>query len=153
MAQTKFYSNYFADTGIDANSSGDPAVEDRSPSQAIRGELVPFDAYITGTPATTDTWRFIRVPKGAKLAFATWSNDDLGTTATGDLGWESTASAGDDFLNDNAFGTASTGTVLTPAAIMAQTATSAADYLSITWSAVTSGASGTVRIIGAWFVP
>jgi hypothetical protein len=112
---------------------------------------VGFRAALTGTPATGDKWRMVPVPKGARMLSLVISNADLGTSAPGDVGWET--SDADAFIDDHAFGTASTGTAAAAAAIAGQTATTAADYLSITFGTISSGASGAVTATGAWFVP
>ena len=124
--------------------------EPKCPSQAIRGQVVGFSASITATPVTGDVWRFIKVPKGAKLLSCRHTNTDMGTDVPGTLGWES--------ADNNAFDTdvdwedAATADIGS-AEMDAATTPTTEDYLSVTIGTVSSGASGTATVTGAWFVP
>ena len=138
------YSDYFTvtDTG---------SYEPKSPSQAVRGQVVGFQAnFASRTPATGDVYRVIKVPKGAVLLHLHYTNTDMGTDVPGTLGWES--------ADNNAFDTdvdwedAQTQTV-SDADIDAATAPTTDDFLSVTIGTVSSGAAGTVKFTGAWFVP
>lgn len=143
------YSNYFV--AIPATEGLSTVYyEDRSPRLARAGETVSFRATITGTPVTGDIWRFVSVPKGARLRNAEVTNTDLGTDVPGTLGWESTDA--DAFDTDVVLETAAT-TAVTDALIGAGPVTTSEDHLSITIGTVDTGASGTVTIIGSYVVP
>lgn len=145
------YSNYF--TVTEAGT-----YEPNGPSQAIRGQVVGFAATITALPVTGDIWRFIKVPKGAKMLYLACTNASLGTDCPGTLGWES-ADAGA-FSTDVVWETANTLASISDTAnaatrLRVNTAgvTAAEDYLSCTIGTVNTGASGAVTITGAYLVP
>lgn len=138
------YSDYF--TVTDAGT-----YEPKAPNQAIRGQVVGFQAnFASRTPATGDVYRVIPVPKGAVLLHLHFTNTDMGTDVPGTLGWES--------ADANAFDTdvdwedAQTTTVA-DSDIDAATAPTGNDYLSVTIGTVSSGSAGTVKFTGAYFVP
>lgn len=149
---------YFTDTGVN-----DPSVntstytarnsfEDKSPSTAIRNQAVPFRALATAIslPGATDVLRFISVPKGAQILYLNWWATTGSGSSTARLGWESGAPTIFSGVVDLV--TAQAGLLLTPALLVTQTATTAADYLSATLSA-SSAAIVTVGVMGAWYIP
>lgn len=151
MAQSIWYSDQFTDTGHDDGDN--PIVEFKGPSQAIRGQLVPFFATISAvTPVTGSKWRFIKVPKGARMHSLNWTNSKSGTVtdAPGTLGWETTAVS--QFDTDVVFETAAT-TSATPTELVADVVTSAEDYLSVVFGTIDGTGTVTATVWGAWFIP
>lgn len=152
MAQSIWYSDQFNATGL-TDSSGNPIVEDSSPSQAIRGVLVPFRAVMSTTvPVTGSKWRFIKVPKGARMHSLNWTSVKTGTVtdAPGTLGWETTAVSA--FDSDVVFETDAT-TSSTPTDLVVDVVTSAEDYLSIVFGTIDGTGSVAATVWGAWFIP
>lgn len=149
MAQSIWYSDQFTDTGFD--SGDNPVVEDNSPSQAIRGVLVPFQFSITATPVTGAKWRLIKVPKGAKLYSYSETTSGTSTACPGVLGWEGTGSA-NQFITDLDWEDADTLTVAESVLVSAVVA-SAETYLTATIGTVDTGGATTVVGKGAWFIP
>ena len=152
MAQSIWYSDQFTATGL-TDSSGNPIVENSSPSQAIRGQLVPFFASIATTvPVTGAKWRFISLPEGARIHDLNWTSVKTGTVndAPGTLGFEvADVSAFDD---DVVFETDAT-TSATPAALVFDTVAGASDYLSVIFGTINGTGSVAARVWGSWYMP
>lgn len=145
------YSDYFT-----LNEAG--TYDNKSPSQAIRGQVVGFSASITALPVTGDLWRFLKVPKGAKMLTLQCKNADLGTDCPGTLGWESADP--DAFSLDVVWETANvlgsistTANVATAGQVAVAGVTAAEDYLTCTIGTVSSGASGLVTVSGSYYIP
>ena len=120
------------------------------------GNMGIFYGTYTGTPATGDVWRLCKLPAGAKVIRITLINADLGTAAPADFGFlpvdGSTVDAAgvatvdaDAFLNDQALGTASTGTI----AYFADAPVNIprTSYAALTFGTIDTGASGKVSCI------
>lgn len=152
MAQSIWYSDQFVDTGL-TDSSGNPIVEDNSPSNAIRGQLVPFFASIATTlPVTGAKWRFISLPVGARIHDLNWTNVKTGTVtdAPGTLGFE--VADVDAFDDDVVFETDAT-TSATPTALVVDTVAGADDYLSVIFGTINGTGTVAATVWGAWYIP
>jgi hypothetical protein len=140
--------------------------EDRSPRPNKVGEIVQFNGTLTISAAATagDKWRFVKVPKGARLKDwnAEWGDLDTDGTPTlvHDFGWETTDP--DAFLNDStlfqAADSTAAGNSYTENAtelLFDAVATTAEDYLSATivTGAAALSAAATITFRGSFYVP
>jgi len=152
MAQSIWYSDNFTATGL-TDSSSNPIVEDNSPSQAIRGQLVPFFASIATTvPVTGSKWRFISLPEGARIHDLNWTKVKTGTVtdAPGTLGFE--VADVDAFDGDVLFET--NGTISsTPTDLVVDTVAGANDYLSVIFGTINGTGSVAATVWGSWYMP
>jgi len=152
MAQSIWYSDQFVDTGL-TDSSGNPIVEDNSPSNAIRGQLVPFFASIATTlPVTGAKWRFISLPVGARIHDLNWTNVKTGTVtdAPGTLGFE--VADPDAFDADVVFETNAT-TSSTPTDLVLDTVAGADEFLTVTFGTIDGTGTVAATVWGAWYIP
>jgi len=152
MAQSIWYSDNFTATGL-TDSSGNPIVENNSPSQAIRGQLVPFFAsFATTLPVTGGKWRFISVPEGARIHDLNWTSVKTGTVtdAPGTLGFE--VADVDAFDDDVVFETDAT-TSATPTALVVDTVAGASDYLSVIFGTINGTGTVAATVWGSWYIP
>jgi hypothetical protein len=116
------------------------------------GQLVAFRATIDALPATGDTWRFLKVPKGARMFSLNTTNVKTGTVtdAPGTLGWEETDP--DAFDADVVFETDAT-TSSTPTDLVVDVATEDEDYLSVVFGTINGCGTVAATVWGSYFVP
>jgi len=144
-----YYSNYFVAFPV-TDQSVNTVYEDRCPRPSRNGETISFSATVTmpAVVATGDVLRFLKVPKGAVLRDAEVSvSTSFGTDCPGTLGWETIDVNA--FDTDVAFETVAN-TIIADANIMAEGATTAEDYLSVTVGTVNTGAAGVATITGTY---
>jgi len=150
------YSNLFEARDTNGDGTND-SWSYRGPYANKQGEIVAFRATITATPSISpvpNKWRFIEVPKGARMLTLTELHTDLGGTVQGDLGWETTdpdafsASDIDFHTVPSPAGTER----CTPAIAIEAAATTGVDYLTVTFNVATTPASGTITLIGAYAI-
>lgn len=151
MASIAYYSPLFAL----APNRGQAAYAPKSANLKASGDTVTYEFVVTPGAAllNTDVVHLIpAVPAGTRVQSLTLKNDDLdsGATVTFNLGW--TASASTFLSGSTLFQSANTGTALTAAQVMGQTAAVAGDELIITMSA-DSTTAGTITVQATLYIP